>query len=205
MNHNLNIQRSCCPRHHTVQCQLASAPTHGRCILQQTTCSVELFPHRHVPRQIPPCSFCLQPLHPSLGPPARLLSHHVSSTSRNFPSHLGTSTPSTRGPSHAANSSSITLSRDPSLPTSSFSKKSLPTSDARVHSDFWVTDAEDDASFSSVSFTTMALLSHKCFASGPDPQLGGEGVEEGGKLTLESVFRMKVREGCALRGPCQPS
>ena len=51
----------------------------------------------------------------------------------------------------------------------------------------------------------MALLSNKRFASDPDPQLGGEGVEERGKLTLESVFRMKVREGCALRGPCQPS
>ena len=134
-----------------------------------------------------------------------LLSHYVSSTSRNFPSHLGMSTPSTRGPSHAANSSSITFSKDPSLPTSSFSKKSLPTSDARVRSDFWVTDAEGDASFSNVSFATMALLSNKRFASDPDPQLGGEGVEERGKLTLESVFRMKVREGCALRGPCQPS
>jgi len=55
-----------------------------------------------------------------------------------------------------------------------------------------VTDAEDDASFSSVSFATMVLLSNKCFASDPDPQLGGEGVEERGKLTLESVFRMKL-------------
>ena len=30
----------------------------------------------------------------------------------------------------------------------------------------------------------MALLSNKRFSSDPDPQLGGEEIEEGGKLTL---------------------
>ena len=38
----------------------------------------------------------------------------------------------------------------------------------------------------------MMVLSNKRFASDPDLQLGGEGVEEGEKLTLESVFRMKL-------------
>jgi len=70
----------------------------------------------------------------------------------------------------------MTFSRDPSLPTSSFSL----LGDARVRSDFWVTGAEDDASFSNVSFATMTLLSNKRFASDPDLQRGGEGVEEGG-------------------------
>ena len=89
--------------------------------------------------------------------------------------------PSARGPSHAANSSLITSSRDPGLPTSSFSKKSLPTSetllsDARVRSDFLTTDAEDDASFSDVNFATMALLSNKRFTSDADQQLGGKGI-----------------------------
>jgi len=55
-----------------------------------------------------------------------------------------------------------------------------------------VTGAEDDASFSNVSFATVTLLSNKRFASDPDLQRGGEGVEEGGKLMLESVFHMKL-------------
>jgi len=110
-----------------------------------------------------------------------LSSHHASSASRNFPLYLGTSMPSARGPSHAANSSLITSSRDPGLPTSSFSKKSLPTSetllsDARVRFDFLTTDAEDDASFSDVNFATMALLSNKRFTSDADQQLGGKGI-----------------------------
>jgi len=53
-----------------------------------------------------------------------------------------------------------------------------------VRSDFLATDAEDNAFFSDVSFSTMALLSNKRFSSDPDPQRGGEGIEEGGKLTL---------------------
>jgi len=71
-----------------------------------------------------------------------------------------------------------------------------------VRSDFLATDAEDNASVSDVSFMTMALLSNKRFASDADPQLGGEGIEEGGKALerLPHEAPEQVREGCTLHG-----
>jgi len=73
-----------------------------------------------------------------------------------------------------------------------------------VRSDFLATDAEDNAFFSDVSFSTMALLSNKGFSSDPDPQRGGEGIEEGGEANalerLPHEAPEQVREGCTLRG-----
>lgn len=120
--------------------------------------------------------------------PRGLLSHRATSTSRGFPSYLGTSTPSTRGPLHAPNSSSNTSLRDRSLPASSFFKKSGLAFGTLSSA----TDAEDNTSFDDVPFATMTLLSNKCFASDSDPQEGGDGVEGGRKLMPESVFRMPL-------------
>jgi len=60
--------------------------------------------------------------------------------------------------------------------------------DPRVHSGFLTTDAEDDTSFKRLPFATMTLLSTKRFGS---PLLNEEG-EGGGKLMLDSVFRMEL-------------
>jgi tyrosyl-DNA phosphodiesterase 2 len=60
--------------------------------------------------------------------------------------------------------------------------------DPRVCSDFLTTDAEDDTSFKGAPFATMTLLSSKRFGS---PLLAEEG-EGGGKLMLDSVFRMEL-------------
>jgi len=51
-------------------------------------------------------------------------------------------------------------------------------SDARVCSDFLVTDAEDNISFNDISFTAMVLLPNKHFVSNPDQQLEGKGIKE---------------------------
>ena len=60
--------------------------------------------------------------------------------------------------------------------------------DPRVRSGFLTTDAEDDTSFKGLPFATMTLLSSKRFGS---PLLDEEG-EGGGKLMLDSVFRMEL-------------
>jgi len=60
--------------------------------------------------------------------------------------------------------------------------------DPRVHTGFLTTDAEDDTSFKGLPFATMTLLSRKRFGS---PLLAEEG-EGGGKLMLDSVFRMEL-------------
>ena len=59
--------------------------------------------------------------------------------------------------------------------------------DPRARSRFLTTDAEDDASFKRLPFTTMTLLSAKRFGS----LLLDEG-EGGGKMMLDSVFRMEL-------------
>jgi len=84
--------------------------------LQQATCSVELFPHHNVHRQIPPCSFC-----------------HFSPITRFHRIFLGTSTPSTRGSSHAANSSSMTFSQGTQA-----SQHHLSLSPQRCQSPLWL-------------------------------------------------------------------
>ena len=61
--------------------------------------------------------------------------------------------------------------------------------DPRVRSGFLTTDAEDNTSFKRVSFATMTLLSNKRFGS---PLLDEEDEGEGGKLMLDSVFRMQL-------------
>ena len=58
--------------------------------------------------------------------------------------------------------------------------------DPRVRSGFLTTDAEDDMSFKRVPFATMTLLSRKRFGS----PLHDEEGEGGGKLMVDSVFRM---------------
>ena len=60
--------------------------------------------------------------------------------------------------------------------------------DARVRSGFLTTDAEDDTSFDRRPFATMTLLSSKRFGT---PFLDEE-AEGGGKLMLDSVFRMEL-------------
>ena len=60
--------------------------------------------------------------------------------------------------------------------------------DPRVRSGFLTTDAEDDTSFHLRPFATMTLLSSKRFGS---PLLDEEG-EGGGKLMIDSVFRMEL-------------
>ncbi|KAK1234320.1 hypothetical protein PQX77_002478 [Marasmius sp. AFHP31] len=60
--------------------------------------------------------------------------------------------------------------------------------DSRVRSGFLTTDAEDDTSFKGRPFATMTLLSRERFGS---PFLDEEG-ERGGKLMLDSVFRMEL-------------
>ena len=60
--------------------------------------------------------------------------------------------------------------------------------DPRVRSGFLTTDAEDVTSFKGRPFATMTLLSSKRFGS---PLLAEEG-EGGGKLMLDSVFRMEL-------------
>jgi len=60
--------------------------------------------------------------------------------------------------------------------------------DPRVRSGFLTTDAEDNTSFKGLPFATMTLLSSKRFGS---PLLDEEG-EGGGKLMLDSVFRMEL-------------
>lgn len=60
--------------------------------------------------------------------------------------------------------------------------------DPRVRSGFLTTDAEDNTSFKGLPFATMTLLSNKRFGS---PLLDEEG-EGGGKLMVDSVFRMEL-------------
>ena len=60
--------------------------------------------------------------------------------------------------------------------------------DPRVRSGFLTTDAEDNTSFKGVPFATMTLLSSKRFGS----TLLDEEGEGGGKLLLNSVFRMEL-------------
>jgi tyrosyl-DNA phosphodiesterase 2 len=66
-------------------------------------------------------------------------------------------------------------------------RKSL-LDDPRVRSGFLTTDAEDDRSFKGLPFATMTLLSSQRFGS---PLLDEES-EGGGKLMLDSVFRMEL-------------
>ena len=64
--------------------------------------------------------------------------------------------------------------------------------DARVRTAFLATDAEDQTSFENVPFATMTFLSNACFASGLNSKKKeGDVVEQGGKLMLGRVFRMK--------------
>jgi tyrosyl-DNA phosphodiesterase 2 len=63
--------------------------------------------------------------------------------------------------------------------------------DARVQRAFFVTHAEDDASFEGVPFTTMTLLARKrFFAAGHDSHQEGHKVEGGDKLMLGPVLRL---------------
>jgi len=59
--------------------------------------------------------------------------------------------------------------------------------DARVRAALLVTDAEDQTSFEDVPFATMTLLSSARFASGPESQKEGNGIEGGGKFMLGCV------------------
>ena len=70
--------------------------------------------------------------------------------------------------------------------------------DPRVRSGFLTTDAEDDTSFKGLPFATMTLLSSKCFGS---PLLAEEG-EGGGRLMLDSVFRMELPSRCGRDALC---
>lgn len=60
--------------------------------------------------------------------------------------------------------------------------------DPRIRAGFLTTDAEDGTSFKGLPFATMTFLSSKRFGS---PLLAEEG-EGGGKLMLDSVFRMEL-------------
>ncbi|KDQ06647.1 hypothetical protein BOTBODRAFT_121205 [Botryobasidium botryosum FD-172 SS1] len=64
--------------------------------------------------------------------------------------------------------------------------------DARVRAAFLTTDAEDQKSFEKVPFATMTLLSSARFASSLDSQKEGHGIEGGGKLMFERVFRVAL-------------
>jgi tyrosyl-DNA phosphodiesterase 2 len=58
---------------------------------------------------------------------------------------------------------------------------------------FFVTDAEDDASFEGVPFTTMTLLARKrFFTAGHDSHQEGDKVEGGDKLMLGPVSRITL-------------
>jgi len=103
--------------------------------------------------------------------------------------------------------SHITMVPPAKLPSCVVSKQKLSViswnidafSNARVCSDFLASDTEDNASFSDVNFMTMVLLSNKCFASNPDPQLGGKEIEKRGKLMLKNVFCMKLLSRYTIR------
>ncbi|KAG1803365.1 Endonuclease/exonuclease/phosphatase [Suillus variegatus] len=62
--------------------------------------------------------------------------------------------------------------------------------DARVHTAFLVTDAEDQTSFEDVPFATMMLLSRTRFISGLDSQKEGDGIEGGENFMLGRVSRV---------------
>lgn len=64
--------------------------------------------------------------------------------------------------------------------------------DARVRAALLVTDAEDQMSFEGMPFATMTLLSRARFASGPESQKGGDGMEGGGKFMLGCVSRVTL-------------
>jgi len=64
--------------------------------------------------------------------------------------------------------------------------------DARVRAAFVMTDAEDQTSFEDVPFATMTLLRSARFASGPDEQKEGDGIEGGGKFMLGRVSRVPL-------------
>ena len=61
--------------------------------------------------------------------------------------------------------------------------------DGRVRAALLVTDAEDQTSFEGVPFATMTLLFRARFASGPESQKEGDGIERGGKFMLGCVSR----------------
>lgn len=77
--------------------------------------------------------------------------------------------------------------------TSSVRKSLLD--DPTIRSSFLMSDAEDDASFSGVPFTTMTLLSRQRFSSpllakGGNEEKENEGQQKPKKLMLDGVFRM---------------
>ena len=68
--------------------------------------------------------------------------------------------------------------------------------DPKVRRAFFVTDAEDEASFTGVKFTTMTLLSREGFTSGFDSHNGVEGPEgHDQKPLLGQVERVKLPSG----------